>query len=165
LIHLLHGRRIEVAGFNFVGYQYTPPFAGERFRKQDGEIAADLVSFEPLVNQRTVPVTHTPAYGTLDLCDSGNVGSGAVAALLRKQPLANIHGHIHYRFGIDHNHCNVAAAAQCRTMMIDLPSLEYEVIRHERCRVPHSSRFCLSGDLNLPRTRHQHRCRQPQRNP
>ncbi len=130
LIHPLHGRRIKVAGFNFVGYQYTPPFAGERFVKQDDEIAADLVSFEPLGDQRTVLVTHTPAYGTLDLCDSGNVGSGAVAALLeRKQPLAHIHGHIHYRFGGDGNHFNVAAAAQCRTMMIDFPSLEYEVIR------------------------------------
>jgi len=78
LIHPMHGRRIEVAGFNFVGYQCTPPFAGERFVKQDDEIAADLVSFEPLVDQRTVLVTHTPAYGTLDLCHSGNVGKAAV---------------------------------------------------------------------------------------
>jgi Icc-related predicted phosphoesterase len=79
LIHPLHGSRIEVADFNFVGYQYTPPFSGERFVKQNNEIAADLVSFELLVDQRTVLVTHTPACGTLPLCDSGNVGSNAVS--------------------------------------------------------------------------------------
>lgn len=131
LIQPLHGRRVEIGDYNFVGYQYTPPFAGETFVKEDDEIATDLLSLEPLVHEGTVLVTHTPAFGSLDLCDSGNVGSRAVAEFLRRKPaLAHIHGHIHYRFGVDGNHFNVASAATCRAILIDLPSLRYEVIRH-----------------------------------
>jgi Icc-related predicted phosphoesterase len=131
LIKPLHGCRVEVGDYNFVGYQYTPPFAGEAFVKLDDEIATDLLSLEPWADGRTVFVTHTPAFGSLDLCDSGKVGSRAVAEFLRRRPvMAHIHGHIHYRFGIDGNHFNVASAATCRAMLIDLPSLRYEVIRH-----------------------------------
>jgi len=130
LIQPLHGRRVEIGDFNFVGYQYTPPFVGEVFVKTDDEIAADLVSFEPLVDAHTVFVTHTPAYGSLDLCEVGNVGSRAVAEFLSLKPaMAHIHGHIHYRFGADGHHFNVASAATCRAMLIDLPSLVYEVIK------------------------------------
>jgi hypothetical protein len=43
--------------------------------------------------------------------------------------MAHIHGHIHHEFGVDGYHFNVASAATCRAMLIDLPSLRYEVIR------------------------------------
>ena len=130
LIKPLHGRRIEISDYNFVGYQYTPPFLGESFVKEDAEIARDLVSFEALVDERTVLVTHTPAFGSLDLCDSGSVGSrGLTDFLVRKSVLAHIHGHIHHCFGVDGYHFNAASAATCRAMLIDLPSLRYEVIR------------------------------------
>ena len=129
LIKPLHGRRVEMGDCNFVGYQYTPPFLGESFVKEDAEIAHDLASFESLVDERTVLVTHTPAFGSLDLCDSGNAGSrGLNDFLVRKPVLAHIHGHIHHCFGVDGYHFNVASAATCRAMMIDLPSLKYEVI-------------------------------------
>jgi uncharacterized protein len=127
----LHERRIEIRGYNFVGYQFTPPFAGEMFVKTDDEIATDLLSLEAMVDERTILVTHTPAFGSLDLCDSGSVGSRSVAELLQRKPaMAHIHGHIHYRFGVDGNHFNVASAATCRAILIDLPSLRYEVIRY-----------------------------------
>jgi Icc-related predicted phosphoesterase len=130
LIKPLHGRRVELGDYNFVGYQYTPPFLGESFVKEDSEIARDLVSLEPLVDGQSVLVTHTPAYGSLDLCNSGNVGSRAVAELLQRRPaMAHIHGHIHYRFGVDGYHFNAASAAQCRAILIDLPSLDYEIMR------------------------------------
>ncbi|HVP55368.1 MAG TPA: metallophosphoesterase [Candidatus Eisenbacteria bacterium] len=130
LIKPLHGRRVEVGGYNFVGYQYTPPFVGEMFVKEDSEIAKDLVSLEPLVGDKTVLVTHTPAYGSLDLCETGNVGSRGLAEFLQRKPaIAHIHGHIHYRFGVEGHHFNVASAATCRAILIDLPSLKYEVIR------------------------------------
>jgi len=130
LIKPLHGCRAEFDGYNFVGYQYTPPFAGETFVKEDSEIAADRGLLDGgAVDERTVFVTHTPAYVSLDLCDVGNVGSKALADFLRRNPvLAHIHGHIHYRFGVDGNHFNVASAAKCRAMLIELPSLAYEVI-------------------------------------
>ena len=130
LIQPLHGRRIEIGDYNFVGYQYTPPFLGESFVKEDADIARDLVSFESLVDERTILVTHTPAYGSLDLCNSGNVGSRGLADFLQRKPvLAHIHGHIHHAFGVDGYHFNAASAATCRAMLIDLPSLNYEVIR------------------------------------
>ena len=131
LIVPLHDRRVEIGGFNFVGYQYTPPFFGERFVKQDDDIAVDLLSLGSLVDNRTILVTHAPALGSLDRCDSGNAGSQALAEFLQRQPvMAHIHGHIHYRFGVDGRHFNVASAATCRAMLIDLPSLHHEVIKH-----------------------------------
>lgn len=130
LVQPIHGRRTEIGGYSFVGYQYTPPFVGEVFVKEDAEIAKDLVSLESLVDRQTVLVTHTPAYGSLDLCDSGSVGSEALAGFLRRKPvLAHIHGHIHYRFGVDRDHFNVASVATCRAMRIELPSLEHTILK------------------------------------
>ena len=129
----LHGKRVEVGAYNFVGYQYTPPFMGETYVKTDEEIAVDLLQLEPLIDERTVLVTHSPAFGSLDLCDVGNVGSRAIADfLVRKPVLAHIHGHIHYRFGTEEKHFNVASAARCRAMTIELPSLRHEVITDKR---------------------------------
>jgi Icc-related predicted phosphoesterase len=129
LIMPLHDSRVEFDGYNFVGYQYTPPFAGETFVKEDSEIAADLLLRDRVVDEGTIFVTHTPAYGSLDLCDTGHVGSRALAAYLQRNPvLVHIHGHIHQAFGVDDYHFNVASAAQCRAMLIDLPSLNYEVL-------------------------------------
>jgi Icc-related predicted phosphoesterase len=131
LIQPLHGRRIEIGEFNFVGYQYTPPFVGDMFVKPDNEIEVDLGLLEPLVDVRTVLVTHSPAFGSLDLCYEENAGSHAIADfMLRKPVLAHIHGHIHHRFGSVGNHFNVASAATCRAMLIDLLSLRHEVITY-----------------------------------
>ena len=131
LIQPLHGRRVEIGEFNFVGYQYTPPFVGDIFMKPDNEIEVDLRSLEPLVDARTVFVTHAPAFGSLDLCYEENAGSRSIAHfMLRKPVLAHIHGHIHHRFGTNDNHFNVASAAMCRAMLIDLPSLHHEVVTY-----------------------------------
>jgi uncharacterized protein len=129
LITPLHDSRVEFDGYNFVGYQYTPPFAGETFVKEDSEIAADLHIRGGTVDERTIYVTHTPAYGNLDICDTEHVGSRALADYLQRNPvMVHIHGHIHQAFGVDDYHFNVASAAQCRAMLIDLPSLTYEVL-------------------------------------
>ncbi len=130
LITPLHDRRVEFDSYNFVGYQYTPPFAGEAFVKEDSEIAADLDLLDGgAVDEGTIFVTHTPAYGSLDLCSTGNVGSKALADYLHRNPvMAHIHGHIHHAFGVDDYHFNVASAAQCRAMLIDLPSLTYKML-------------------------------------
>jgi hypothetical protein len=61
LIQAIHGRRVIVGDYSFVGYQYTPPFVGDAFVKTDAEIEADLPIVEPLVNERTIFVTHAPA--------------------------------------------------------------------------------------------------------
>jgi uncharacterized protein len=130
LITSLHDKRVEFDGYNFVGYQYTPPFAGETFVKEDSEIAVDLRLRDGMVDEETIFVTHTPAFGCLDLCPTGNAGSKALADYLHRNPvMAHIHGHIHQAFGVDDYHFNVASAAQCRAMLIELPSLSYEILR------------------------------------
>jgi Icc-related predicted phosphoesterase len=104
---------------------------GETFVKEDSKIAADLSRQDGgAVDEGIVFVTHTPAYGSLDLCHSGHVGSKALADFLHRNPvMAHIHGHIHHAFGVDGYHFNAASAAQCRAMLIDLPSLHCEVIK------------------------------------
>ena len=129
----LHRRRIEMGGYEFLGYQYTPPFVGVTFVKPESEIEEDLRSLEMLLDPRTVLITHAPAHGTLDssLADE-HVGSRALAALLDRRPvLAHIHGHIHGCFGRDGNRFNVAAAGQRRAYLIELPSLRARVLRED----------------------------------
>jgi Icc-related predicted phosphoesterase len=131
LIQPIHGRRVAIDAYNFVGYQYTPPFVGDFFVKTDAEIEADLLRLEPLVDERTVFVTHAPAWGSLDLCYDENVGSRALAQFLHRNPvLAHVHGHIHERFGRDGNHFNVAAVGVCRAVLIELPSLVHTVLAY-----------------------------------
>ena len=129
----LHRRRLSCGTYNLVGYQYTPPFMGKVFVKSEEEIDEDLQSLESLLEKPTILVTHAPAYGVLDRSfDGEHVGSRALGALLQRRPvLAHIHGHIHGDFGRDAYHFNVAAAGQRRAVIIDLPSLDHQVLQAE----------------------------------
>lgn len=129
-IRPLHGDRIECGGFPFVGYQYSLPFMGGIYEKPEEEIGNDLAAIEPLLNERTILVTHSPAHGVLDRTFGGeHVGSRSVAALLDRRPvLMHIHGHIHHSFGREGKHFNVACAAQRRAFVVDLPSLNHQIL-------------------------------------
>jgi Icc-related predicted phosphoesterase len=128
----LHGRRLSCRTYNLVGYQYTPPsFVGKVFVKSEEKIDEDLQSLESLLEQPTILVTHAPAYGFLDRSfDGEHVGCRALGTLLHRRPvLTHIHGHIHDDFGRDENHFNVASAGQRRAAVIDLPSLDHQVLQ------------------------------------
>ncbi len=127
----LHGRRVEIGGYNFVGYQYSLPFIGGIFEKPEEEIEKDVQVLEPLLDEQTILVTHSPAYRILDRAYSGEaVGSHSLAALLERRPaMAHIHGHVHESFGRQGKHFNVAAAGRCQAVLIELPSLEHQVVR------------------------------------
>jgi Icc-related predicted phosphoesterase len=129
-IRPVHGRRLDFGACGVAGYQYSTPFIGGCYEKPDDEIAADLRRIEPILDQTTILVTHTPAYGYTDRIFSGDhVGSHALADLLaRKNVLCHIHGHIHHSFGRAANHFNVAAGGRRRAMIIDVPSLSHFVI-------------------------------------
>ncbi len=118
----LGGRRLECGGYNFVGYEYSPPFVGGPYEKPEPEMARDLEALAALVDARTVLVTHAPAQGILDRTYGGErVGSRAIAGLIeRHPPLAHVHGHIHESFGRDGNHFNAAAAGRPRAFLIEL---------------------------------------------
>ena len=126
----LHNRRVDFGGFNFVGYQYSLPWMGGDLEKPDEEIEADLKAIEGYLDSRTVLVTHSPAHGILDPgAGPHKIGSRALRDLLDKRPVrAHIHGHSHSGFGRDGNHFNVASAYSKRAMLIDLETLEHEVL-------------------------------------
>ncbi len=127
--HYLHGRRVTLGEFHFVGYQYSLPFMGGVFEKPEDRIAEDMLALEALIDHRTVLVTHSPAWGILDGRFAGS--RSILAAIQKKNPLAHIHGHIHRSFGRDGRHFNVAAATRLQAMTVELPSLTHAVLRAE----------------------------------
>jgi len=126
----LHGRRIDIGGYNFVGYRYSLPFICQDTEKPEEEIARDLVALQDLVDEATVLVTHSPAFGILDvgiLCR--HAGSTSLLDLVeRRQPRVHVHGHVHSKFGRQGRHFNVAAGGFRRAVRIDLESLEADTI-------------------------------------
>lgn len=129
-IRPLHGRRLDFGGYGFVGYQYSPPHIGGIHEKPEMEIERDVRQLGSLLNEQTVFVTHSPAYGAADRIYAGDhVGSRSLADLLDRRPvLVHIHGHIHHSFGSEGNHFNVAASGQRRAVVIQLPSLDHKII-------------------------------------
>jgi Icc-related predicted phosphoesterase len=129
-IRSVHEKRIDFGTYGVAGYQYSPPFVGSCHEKPEEKIAVDLRQIEPLLDETTIFVTHTPAFGYVDRIYSGDqVGSSALAGLLgRKRVLCHIHGHIHNSYGYEGNHFNVACGGRRRAMIIDVPSLSHVMI-------------------------------------
>jgi Icc-related predicted phosphoesterase len=129
-VQSVHGRRVDLGRYNFVGYQYSLPFMGGIFEKTEKSIAADLSTLEPLMDEQTVLVTHSPAYGILDLgILDRHAGSPAIlASVTRRSVRAHIHGHIHECFGREGRHFNVAAAGRPRAIVVDLATMEHNTI-------------------------------------
>ncbi len=111
-IQSVHGRRLELNGYAFAGYQFTPPFVGGLFEKPEAEMEKDLAELKPLLDNQTVFITHGPAHGVLDRTSRGEqVGSRAISSFLKRQRvLCHIHGHIHESFGQKEFSFNVASA-------------------------------------------------------
>jgi Icc-related predicted phosphoesterase len=121
----LHGRRVEMNRYHFVGYQYSLRFMGGIWEKSEAEIEVDLAGIASLLDSDTVLVTHSPARGILD----GGHGSESLASLLEQRNVrAHIHGHSHSSFGRLENHFNVSAGHGSRAMMVDLATIEYTVL-------------------------------------
>ncbi len=128
-VQSIHGRRVSLGGFNFVGYQYSLPFVGGTFEKSDPAIAADLAGLRDLMDDRTVFVSHTPAFGTLDQgIGDARIGSNSLRLFLDANPfLLHVHGHSHDAFGQSGRHVNVASGGHARAMILDLASGGVEV--------------------------------------
>jgi Icc-related predicted phosphoesterase len=129
-IQSIHGRRVEIGDLSFVGYQYSLPFMAGIHEKREEGIRADLEALEPLVDERTVLVTHSPAFGALDFTWlERHAGSVSLKDLIEhKSPLLHIHGHIHREFGRQGRHLNVAASGQKRAILIDTDTLKHQVL-------------------------------------
>jgi Icc-related predicted phosphoesterase len=99
---------------------------GGLFEKPEEEIRNDLLHLFPLVDSKTVLVSHSPAHGVLDLgIMDVHAGSESILNLVQSRSVhAHIHGHIHRSFGRSGRHFNVAAGGRRRAMVIDLDTLE-----------------------------------------
>jgi Icc-related predicted phosphoesterase len=130
-VRSLHGQRVSVGQFAFVGYQYSLPFMGGTFEKPEAEIKSDLTRLTDLLDARTVFVSHSPAFGILDPgYRETRIGSHSLAEFLDANLyLAHIHGHSHAGFGHHGKHFNVASAGQPRGMILDLEAMQHQVIK------------------------------------
>jgi Icc-related predicted phosphoesterase len=126
----IHGRRVACGAFYFVGYQYSPPFMGGPFEKPEAGIRTDLISLDSGMDANTVFVSHTPIQGILDPgIAQRSIGSPAIRDFLDRNPFrAHIHGHSHDGFGRAGRHFNVASAGRTRAMVVDLGTLEHQVM-------------------------------------
>jgi Icc-related predicted phosphoesterase len=121
----IHNRRVDLCGHGFVGYQNGPPFMGGPHERDAALLAEEIASLSPLLDERSVLVTHYPAQGIL----SGEYGLEPIRKLVDEAPfLIHIHGHSHSRFGCQTRHFNVASAGQKRAMLIDLRTLACRVL-------------------------------------
>jgi Icc-related predicted phosphoesterase len=127
----IHGRRVEQGGFNFVGYQYSLPFVGTKFEKSEKRIAKDLKTLiRPLIDDRTVLVTHAPASGVHEIESPWPPGVVSLAKLIEEtEPRAHIHGHIHRTYGRTGIHFNVACRERAQAMLIDLETMKHEELK------------------------------------
>jgi len=128
-VRSLNLTRVDQGAYNFVGYQFTLPLMGGVFEKPEEGIGRDLASIAPLMDERTVLVTHSPALGMLDETPLGHAGSASIRDVIdTRRVRIHIHGHIHDCFGRSGVHFNVAAAGRCRAMLIDLEDMSHEVV-------------------------------------
>lgn len=136
-VQSIHGRQVECGRFAFVGYQYSLPFMGGTFEKPDADIRSDLAQLPARLSSATIFVSHSPALGILDPGFGGvQIGSSSLGAFLEANPFrAHIHGHSHAGFGRSGNHFNVASAARKRAMIIDLETLQHQVLGLEQSRL------------------------------
>lgn len=126
----LHGQQVQLGRFTLVGYQYSLPFMGGTFEKPDVDIAKDLADLATLLTEQTVFVSHSPALGILDASWDGTpIGSRSIRAFLEQNPfLAHVHGHCHAGSGRAGKHFNVASGGQRRAMIIDLETMQHQVL-------------------------------------
>lgn len=129
----MNGRRIQVGACSFVGYQYSLPFMGGTFEKPEEGIKIDLSTLDHLVSSKTVFVSHSPALGILDPgVGDVQIGSRSLKEFLERHSCyVHIHGHSHGGFGRHGSHFNVASAGRRRAMILNLETLEHQIIRDE----------------------------------
>jgi Icc-related predicted phosphoesterase len=128
----IHGRKVRLGRYGFVGYQYSLPFMGGTFEKAESGIKADLEGLDGLMDDEdgTVFVSHSPVRGILDPgFGDARIGSASLGEFLERHPCrAHIHGHSHAGFGRQGRHFNVASAARERALILDLDTMREQFV-------------------------------------
>lgn len=130
-VQSIHGQRVQLGRYSFVGYQYSLPFMGGPFEKPEAAIEADVAALDALIDPDTVFVSHSPALGILDPgVGDTRIGSRSIRDLLGRHAVrAHIHGHSHAGFGRQGSHFNVASAGRERAMILELDTMEHHVVQ------------------------------------
>ena len=81
--------------YSFVGFSST------NFDTSKEEEQKQLKAIEPLIDKRTIFITHSPPYGILDLTERNDkIGSTLLLDVIKKRkPFMNLFGHVHESFG------------------------------------------------------------------
>jgi Icc-related predicted phosphoesterase len=134
----INQKRVSFGQFNFVGYQFTTPFVGGLFEKDEAAQAADLLLLARLVDRKTVLVTHGPAHSILDKVRGApywdgrkydlnetnkevSFGGQELKKMLDTHPVwLHLFGHIHQSFGVLGNSVNGAFPHSRKFVEIEL---------------------------------------------
>ena len=130
----INQRRVDLGAYNFVGYQYTNPFVGGPFEKNEWKQRKDLRNLRRLMDSNTILVTHGPAYGEIKIASSEaasvqSIGSKSLRWFINKtKPKYHLFGHVHYFFGIYGKSINGAYPRVRKFVRIDLDSGQCNVV-------------------------------------
>ncbi len=101
---------------------------GGPYERQPETLEDEVAALRPMIDEKTVLVTHYPARGILD----GGSHSGGLECLRRLVDehdfLIHVHGHIHRTFGRSGRHFNLSSAGERRAFLIELPSARHRVL-------------------------------------
>lgn len=93
-IQLLHNSSTVIEGVSIFGSPYSRKYGNWAYMCDETDLAVMYGSIPATTN---ILVSHGPAYGKLDFCPNGHVGSTALAAALKKLHHLKLHvvGHVH----------------------------------------------------------------------
>jgi Icc-related predicted phosphoesterase len=118
----IDGNKVNLNGYNFVGYRHTT------FEKTEVDQRADMPTIERLIDKKTILVTHSPPWGIMDESasfdyrkkDAVHIGSKPIKDLImKKPPLLHLFGHVHESFGIRGRFINGSYPTVRRFISID----------------------------------------------
>ena len=115
----LHKKRVNIkenGNLNIVGFGFSNPTPfGTPGELSEDEIYNQMSKLN--IDNNTILLTHAPPNGFFDDVRNAHVGSKAIRKIIEeKQPLINLSGHIHQRFGIDKLN---------RTYIMKIPALQF----------------------------------------
>lgn len=117
-IHNIHMKRVEFQDYNLVGYRWT------RLDRPHEFAELDMETLSPLIDSRTILITHSPPYGFLDGVEHYGF------TWLRRLPTPYLHlfGHVHNKPGQQFHRINGSWPEQRKFFEIDVERRFHKLI-------------------------------------
>jgi hypothetical protein len=167
LLRNIDGTRVDLRGWNFVGFSPTVGLSPHEGMQDETGIEALLEGIRKLVDRRTAFATHEPAARMPDFESSRHYGSEALRRFISNQrPRWHLFGHVHAGFGRRGRSVNGSYPRSRTFWDIDLETARAETrrARHGALPVPASAsppslRGAFIGScaslFSIPRVRHR----------